>query len=430
MKVIGSGLRLSASDVANFLACQHLTRLDLLAARGELKPPRQVDVGFLDLVARGETHEQTVLAGFRAAGLGVAEIAAASDAEAARATLEAIRGGTDVIYQGVLLSPPGSNDGTDAALLGRPDFLIRAGLAAVPDGEPRLGGAHYEVVDAKLARSAKGRAVAQTAFYTHLLTRAQGVRPRWMHLALGHGELASFRVGDYAAYERQTRRVLGDFIAADLGHNPPADPYPEPVEHCAICRWSPFCASRRRRDDDLSLIAGVTADQRRALKAAGVPTRRAFAGRGRPGRGARGPGGAGAGPAAGPVAGGQRGRGADRVRAAGPGAGRGGPAGAEPGAAGAAGARRGRPVLRHRGGSLLHRRQPGVRPSVPVRHRGHGRHGRVGGAPVHADLVVRPAGRKAGLRGADRLHHAAREPAIRACTSTTTTTTSRRRSTT
>ncbi|MGH3394287.1 MAG: TM0106 family RecB-like putative nuclease, partial [Streptosporangiaceae bacterium] len=282
MKVTGSGLRLSASDVANFLACQHLTRLDLLAARGELKPPREVDVGFLDLVARGEAHEQTVLAGFRVAGLGVAEIAAASDAEAARATVEAIRGGTDVIYQGVLLGPPGSNDGSDgtgAALLGRPDFLIRAGLLAAPDGESRPAEAHYEVVDAKLARSAKGRAVAQTAFYTRLLTWAQGVRPRWMHLALGHGELASFKVGDYAAYERQTRRVLAEFIAADPGHNPPGDPYPEPVEHCAICRWSPLCASRRRRDDDLSLIAGVTADQRRALKAAGVLTRRAFAGR-------------------------------------------------------------------------------------------------------------------------------------------------------
>ncbi|MGH3402144.1 MAG: TM0106 family RecB-like putative nuclease, partial [Streptosporangiaceae bacterium] len=280
MKVTGSGLRLSASDVANFLACQHLTRLDLLAARGELKPPREVDVGFLDLVARGEAHEQTVLAGFRVAGLGVAEIAAASDAEAARATVEAIRGGTDVIYQGVLLGPPGSNDGSDgtgAALLGRPDFLIRAGLLAAPDGESRPAEAHYEVVDAKLARSAKGRAVAQTTFYTRLLTWAQGVRPRWMHLALGHGELASFKVGDYAAYERQTRRVLAEFIAADPGHNPPGDPYPEPVEHCAICRWSPLCASRRRRDDDLSLIAGVTADQRRALKAAGVLTRRAFA---------------------------------------------------------------------------------------------------------------------------------------------------------
>ena len=121
MKLIGSGLRLSASDVANFLACQHLTRLDLLAARGELKPPKEFDVGFLDLVARGEAHEQTVLAGFRAVGLGVAEIDAATpDAEAARATAEAIRCGADVIYQGVLLGPPGGNGAEDAALLGRP----------------------------------------------------------------------------------------------------------------------------------------------------------------------------------------------------------------------------------------------------------------------------------------------------------------------
>ena len=32
---------------------------------------------------------------------------------------------------------------------------------------------------------------------------------------------ASLKVGDYAAYERQARRALGTFIAADPGHNPP-----------------------------------------------------------------------------------------------------------------------------------------------------------------------------------------------------------------
>ena len=56
----------------------------------------------------------------------------------------------------------------------------------------------------------------------------QGVRPRWMHLALDQGDLTSLKVGDYAAYERQARRALGTFIAADPGHNPPTDPYPEP----------------------------------------------------------------------------------------------------------------------------------------------------------------------------------------------------------
>ena len=276
MKFAGERLRLSASDVANFVACQHMTRLDLLEARGTLHRPRRFDVGFEDLVQRGEQHERIVLEQFRADGSQVVEINPSPSAEtaAAQATREAIRGGAEVIYQGVLLG--GSPDG-GTALLGRPDFLVRADLLAPPDGEPRPGEPHYEVVDAKLARTAKARAVAQTAFYSHLLAEAQGVRPRWMHLALGRGELVPLKVGDYAAYERQARRALGAFIAADPGHNPPADPYPEPVEHCLICRWDDLCAARRRRDDDLSLVAGITKDQRRALKASGVATRRGLA---------------------------------------------------------------------------------------------------------------------------------------------------------
>ena len=96
-------------------------------------------------------------------------------------------------------------------------------------------------------------------------------------LALGRGDLVALKAGDYAAYERQARRALGTFIAGDPGHNPSADPYPEPVEHCVICPWDDLCKDRRRRDDDLSLVAGITKDQRRALKTAGVSTRRGLA---------------------------------------------------------------------------------------------------------------------------------------------------------
>ena len=276
MKFAGERLRLSASDIANFVACQHRTRLDLLAARGALRRVREFDLGFQDLVTRGEAHELTVLERFRADGRSITEMSRRpdADAEAAQATLEAIRSGTDVIYQGVLL---GASPDGGAALLGRPDFLVRADLLGAPDGEPRPGELHYEVVDAKLARTAKARAVAQTAFYSHLLAALQGVPPRWMHLALGRGNLVALKVGDYAAYERQARRALGTFIAADPGHNPPTDPYPEPVEHCVICRWDDLCKDRRRRDDDLSLVAGITKDQRRTLKTAGVSTRRGLA---------------------------------------------------------------------------------------------------------------------------------------------------------
>jgi uncharacterized protein len=282
VRIIEGQVRLAASDVANFLACRHLTRLDLLRARRVIEPPHLYDAGFEDLVKRGEAHEKEVLQGFHERGLQVVEITAdrRNVAAGADATRSALSSGVDLIYQGVLTRDA---EGGQPALLGFPDFLVRAELIPAPDGEPRPapgdGSPSYEVVDAKLARTAKGRAVAQTAFYSALLADLQGgFAPRWLHLALGTGELASFKVNDFAAYERQTRRLLTEFIHADTGANPPADTYPEPVEHCAICRWSDSCAARRRADDDLSLVAGITRGQRRGLKAVGIETRRGFAG--------------------------------------------------------------------------------------------------------------------------------------------------------
>ena len=46
VRIDGEQVRLSASDVANFLACRHLTRPDLRRARGVISPPYAYDVGF------------------------------------------------------------------------------------------------------------------------------------------------------------------------------------------------------------------------------------------------------------------------------------------------------------------------------------------------------------------------------------------------
>ena len=77
----------------------------------------------------------------------------------------------------------------------------------------------------------------------------------------GQREFASFKVDDFAASQRQTRRLL----ATAIGRDPAAEVYPEPVEHCGICRWRDMCRERRRTDDDLSLVAGMMTGQRRAL---------------------------------------------------------------------------------------------------------------------------------------------------------------------
>jgi predicted RecB family nuclease len=265
MRQAEDGFRVSASDAANFLACRHLTTLDLARARGLVEPPAFTDAGFEALVERGERHEAAVLASLRGRGWDVADLPrdAGDPASQIEESEEALESAIDVIYQATLLV----NEE-----LGMPDFLVRADLLR-QDGDP----ATYEVIDAKLARTAKARAVLQTTFYSRLLGEIQGTAPRFMHLALGTSELLAFRVADYAAYERQIARMLREFVVSDPGY-PSAETYPEPVEHCAVCRWRVACVRQRRDDDDLSLIAGISARQRKGLKARGISRRRGLGG--------------------------------------------------------------------------------------------------------------------------------------------------------
>jgi len=157
MRYSGAGLRVSATDLSNFVSCRYLTNLDLLHAKGLLKPPRMVDIGFEDIVARGERHERKVLEALRSAGHSVVEIPE-DGRDSISATCQAVDSGeADVIYQGVLVRAGAYED---AELYGRPDFLVRAGLLTGPQGHAsRVGG--YEIVDAKLALSAKARAVCR-----------------------------------------------------------------------------------------------------------------------------------------------------------------------------------------------------------------------------------------------------------------------------
>ena len=136
------------------------------------------------------------------------------------------------------------------------------------------------MADTKLARHTKASALLQICSYIEQLTRIQGRQPEWMHVALGGSArtVDRHRVTDYMAYYRQARRLFEANVAANEPAYPPTATYPEPVEHCDVCRWSELCTARRRADDDLSLVAGITSRQRGALRAREVPTRRGLAG--------------------------------------------------------------------------------------------------------------------------------------------------------
>jgi AAA domain/RNase_H superfamily len=56
-----------------------------------------------------------------------------------------------------------------------------------------------------------------------------------------------------------------------------SDAYPEPIEHCEICRWRRHCDERRRADDHMSFVAGISKSQIGELEKHGVATTAALA---------------------------------------------------------------------------------------------------------------------------------------------------------
>jgi uncharacterized protein len=248
----------SPSSIANFLDCQHLTALDRAAVTGKMKRPFFADPGRDLLIKLGQAHEQDYLRKLVEEGRKIAEIPNEGDGQGAAArTIAAIRGGADVIYQPTFL---------DDQWYGRADFLIRV------DTPSELGAFSYEVVETKLARSTKARAIIQLCFYSDLLSRIQSVAPYYMHVVLGGGANPErFFVQQYLAFFRKVKR---DFVAAQASQN---ETYPEPIKHCRICDWEPICDAQWRKDDHLSLVANITRNQRQALITHGTKTMAALA---------------------------------------------------------------------------------------------------------------------------------------------------------
>jgi predicted RecB family nuclease len=263
----------SASDLVGYLACEHLTQLERAAVSGLTTRPHLDDPELDILRRRGFEHEARYLESLRADGASVHIVdpdAYPDDSPGDRLraatddTVVAMAAGVDVVYQATFF---------DGTWRGHADFLLRTESTERPS---RWGPYHYEVADTKLARHVKAGAVLQICSYVDQLTALQGVEPERLHVVLGGSarRTETLRVGDFMAYYRAARDRFMAAVggAAAPATYPPAATYPEPVSHCDVCRWAAACARRRRDDDHLSLVAGISSRQRRALVARGIET--------------------------------------------------------------------------------------------------------------------------------------------------------------
>lgn len=254
-------IHLSASDLVGHLNCRHLTALDIGVAEGSLPKPKSWDPLLEILRERGRRHEQAFVDHLKDNGYSIATIEGVDiTPDAASATQDAMVAGTEIIVQAALQS---------GRWAGRADILRRV------EKPSALGEWSYEIIDTKLARETKGGTVLQLCLYADLLEHVQGTPPEYVYVVApwSNFEPQQFRYADYAAFFRKAKGAIEE---ATSGDGAPAV-YPDPKEHCDICRWQDQCDKRRRDDDHLCLVAGVSGNQRTELQEHGITTATALA---------------------------------------------------------------------------------------------------------------------------------------------------------
>jgi len=254
MRKSGTAIELSASDLSQFLGCRHRTALDLAVARGLRQAPSWIDPGLIVLQQRGLVHERRYVKTLTDEGLDVFDLANRGGDDAVARSVEAIRSRTQIILQPAL---------KNGRWFGRPDVLRRVPTPSA------LGEWSYEVVDTKLAKETRGGTVLQLAMYSDLLGIVQGLLPEMFHVVTpdpANPIVSGSRfplISDLFGRGWKPRYPKNLIAAAN---------YPEPVEHCEVCRWWSTRDKRRRQDDHLCLVAGISSLQTRELRSVGVNT--------------------------------------------------------------------------------------------------------------------------------------------------------------
>jgi predicted RecB family nuclease len=245
----------SPSDINRFFESPFASWMDRFhLERPENLTPDAKDEEAQLLADEGTAHELRHLAALRAAGKDVWEPPKDLDSFEAkhRATVDAMRAGRAVIYQGAL---------RHESFEGYSDFLYRV------DAPSELGAFRYEVVDTKLARKARPYFLLQLCAYAKMLEAIQGARPENVHIVNGDGVEMPFRTDDYYFYFASLEH---DFLETHRTFDPESRPIPEArADHG---RWASHAQQTLEEMDHLCRVAGITSHQMRRLGDSGIST--------------------------------------------------------------------------------------------------------------------------------------------------------------
>ncbi|HEY7857582.1 MAG TPA: TM0106 family RecB-like putative nuclease [Candidatus Nanopelagicales bacterium] len=251
----------SASDLTVASSCEFALLRNLDAKLGRAPRAKAADAMLARTAELGDQHEARVLVDLReqygdftvARAAGVVEIPdprtwdRASLLAGRDETLQMLRAGADVVYQGAFF---------DGRFYGRADFLVKE--------EGRIA-----VYDSKLARHAKITALLQLAAYADQLTASGILVAPEAVLVLGDGTPSRHRVADLVPVYRERRTRMQQILDE---HQASAGPVAWGDPRYLACGRCETCASEVAASDDLLLVAGLRISQRTVLSSAGITT--------------------------------------------------------------------------------------------------------------------------------------------------------------
>ena len=244
-------LVLAPTDFSKHLGCKHLTVQNLKALKTGIKPPFITSPVLETLQELGNQHEADYLEFLRGEGKTIAE---PKPGDSSQWITDAIRNGTDIIYHPRLVNDRWS---------GEADFLIKR-----TDGSKKI----YEAYDTKLARKTRAQTLLQLYVYSlwlkEMAPKLAIEPPHSMYVVtpVDGFTVENYRIDDFAAYLRYLDEDFAHFLEN------PADSYPEAIPFCDFCNYWTECNKRRREDDYLGFVAGISSSQRATLKEVGIKT--------------------------------------------------------------------------------------------------------------------------------------------------------------
>jgi len=235
---------LTADAFYRYLKCPHWVYWDVF---GDPKDKGEVPPMLQKLREDGVLHEKRCV---EKMGLYL-ELPSEGEAEDLfPATLEAMRQGAPLIYQGTLL---------DDTWAGRPDLLRRVEIPS------KLGDWSYEAIDIKSSREITEAQSYQLVFYALLLKKIQGVKPEHGKILNVDGEERAFLIDDV---ESDFFEVLDRILAIRGGEKPPLSF----MSSCKDSPWFAFCKKEAEDADDISLLYKIYKSEAKRLREAGYAT--------------------------------------------------------------------------------------------------------------------------------------------------------------